>query len=270
MTARALRAVHILAAAGVSLCVSVGKTPAAVQTFAGMTPGVSTASFETDATADLTSIPLTCGFRTDRFALRAVVPYLDALVHTPGLRIGGPVIGFDVPGQDYEEQGLGDVFLTPSFQLLRGGMHRPSIWANLRLKAPTGDPDKHLGTGRFDYAPGFGMLEPFGTRFVALFSARYDVRGDPPDVDLANTLGVTVGGTVRLGTFEGLTVTLSRGDVTADSHDPVDSAALAWYHPVHNGLALTASVLTTLNGDFTSRGVAIGFTFNDSPWDWGQ
>jgi hypothetical protein len=257
----------------------VGATPAAVQAFAGLTPSVSTATFgsaattevpSVDAQADLASIPLTLGFRTDRIALRAVVPYLDMRARTPDFRVGGPVIGFDVPAQEYEEKGLGDIFLTPSFQLLRGGLHRPSIWAYLRLKAPTGDPDKHLGTGKFDYAPGFGMLEPFGSRFVALLSARYDVRGDPPDVDLANTLGVSVGGTVRIAKVEGLTLSLSRGDVTSESGDPVDSATLAWYHPVHNGLAITASALATLNGDFQSRGIAIGITFNDSPWDWGQ
>ncbi|HEV8120582.1 MAG TPA: transporter [Candidatus Polarisedimenticolia bacterium] len=270
MTGRAARAVHILAAAGVSIGVSVGMTPAAVQTFAGMTPAVSTATFQDDAQVDLASIPLTLGFRTDRFSLRAVVPYLDWRATTPAMRIGGPILGFDIPAQDYQEQGLGDIFLTPSFQLLRGGMHRPSIWANLRLKAPTGDPDKHLGTGEFDYAPGFGMLEPFGTRFMALLSARYVVRGDPPNVDFANILAVTIGGTVRVATLDGVTVSLSRGDVTSQNGDPIDSAALSWYHPIHNGLAFTATALGNIDGDFQSRGIAIGVAFNDSPWDWGQ
>jgi hypothetical protein len=114
------------------------------------------------------------------------------------------------------------------------------------------------------------MLEPFGTRFMALLSAHYVVRGDPPDVDLANILAVTIGGTVRVATLDGVTVSLSRGDVTSENGDPIDSAALSWYHPVHKGLAISATALANIDGDFRSRGVAIGVAFNDSPWDWGQ
>jgi len=268
------RAIHILVAAGAALSFTVDTVPAAIQTFAGIQPGVATLSSDSGMDADLASIPLTLGMRVRRLSLRAIVPYVDLSARTPEVAVPLPLPGspaLTIPPQSVDEAGIGDVIFTPALLLSGGGVGRSSLWGSVRVKLPTADESRWLGTGETDYAPGLGALVPLGTRFVALGLVRYNVRGDAPQVEYRDYLQASLGGTVRLGLLDALTTTVTRGDATSGTGDPADSLALSWYHPLgRGGTAFTASALAGATGDDRTYGLSLGITLNDGPYDWGR
>ncbi|HET8946190.1 MAG TPA: transporter [Candidatus Polarisedimenticolia bacterium] len=261
----------ILIAAGAALLAAADASAEDVQTFGSFAPGVARFSADSGVEGNLASIPITLGMRVRRLSLRASVPYLDLSARTPEIPLTGPILGLSIPEQSYDRSGIGDVVFTPAV-LLAGGKGHSALWGSVRAKFPTADEENGLGTGQFDYAPGLGVLVPLGTRFTAGAMARYDVRGDTADIEYEDHLAATVGGTVRIGLLDALTAMVSRGDVSPDRGDPVDTFSLAWYHPFvpGHGAAFTATALTGLGGDPQTLGLSIGVSFNDGPWDWGR
>ena len=260
----------IAAAGGAALLAAADASAADIQTFGSFAPGLTRFSADSGVEGDLTSIPLTLGLRVRRLSLRASVPYLDLSARTPEIPIPA-VPGLVIPEQSVDHSGVGDVVLTPAV-LLAGGHGHSALWGSVLAKFPTADEKNGLGTGQFDYSPGLGVLVPFGTRFTAGGIVRYVVRGDTPDVQYADHFAATLGGIVRLGLLDALTTLVSRGDVTPDDGDPVNTFSLAWYHPLvpGHGAAFTATALAGLGGDPQTLGLSIGVTFNDGPWDWGR
>jgi len=266
-----MRGRFLLIAAGAALFAAADSAAADIQTFGSFAPGVARFSADSGVEGDLASIPLTLGLRVKRLSLRASVPYLEVSARTPEIPIPGPIPGLAIPEQSIDQSGMGDVVFTPAV-LLAGGSGHSALWGSLRAKLPTADEQDGLGTGQFDYSPGLGVLVPLGTRFTAGGLVRYDVRGDTPEIEYEDHLAATLGGTVRLGLLDALTAMVSRGDVSPDHGDPVDTFSLAWYHPLvpGHGAAFTATALTGLGGDPQTLGVSIGIAFNDGPWDWGR
>jgi hypothetical protein len=267
----ARRGRFVLIAAGAALLAAADATAADLQTFGSFAPGVARFSADSGVEGDIASIPLTLGLRVKRLSLRASVPYLQMSARTPEIPIPGPIPGLVIPEQSIDQSGMGDVVFTPAV-LLAGGSGHSALWGSLRAKLPTADEKDGLGTGQFDYSPGLGVLVPLGTRFTAGGLVRYDVRGDTPEIEYEDHLAASLGGTVRLGLLDALTAMISRGDVSPDHGDPVDTFSLAWYHPLvpGHGAAFTATALASLTGDPQTFGLSIGIAFNDGPLDWGR
>ena len=261
----------LVVVAGAALLAAADASAADIQTFGSFAPGMARFSADSGVEGDLASIPITLGMRVNRLSLRASVPYLDLSATTPEIPIPGLIPGLVIPEQSIHQSGIGDVVFTPAV-LLAGGHGHSALWGSVRAKFPTADEKDGLGTGQFDYSPGLGVLVPLGTRFTAGGMVRYDVRGDTPDIVYEDHLAASVGATVRLGLLDGLTAMVSRGDVSPDRGDPVDTFSLAWYHPLvpGHGAAFTATALAGLDGDPQTLGLSIGIAFNDGPWDWGR
>lgn len=125
-----------------------------------------------------------------------------------------PPGGFQPPGPDADnggapeepevvlvprrESGLGDIVLSGELYLLQGTASRPWVTGLLRLKAPTGDRDRGLGTGATDVEAGLGLMQPLGPAHL-LFDAGYTLVGDGDDLDLRNTLRLGGGVSVPFG-----------------------------------------------------------------------
>lgn len=264
-----LRTLHILIAAGAVGLASPEAVPAAVQTSVSVVPSVESLDFDNGLKVDLSSYPVTVGLHTERLTLHATFPYEELNAQLPTYEVGGPVLHYQFGGQEINEEGPGDVVLTPSILALRGSFSRPWIWAGLRIKAPTADRDKYLGTGELDYGPGIGVLQPCGTRLGILLTARYDVRGDPPDMDLQNTWGGTFGTVIRIATLDFLTVTFDRSESYLPQGEPVNGAALAWQHPLRNGFSLQFVGISDLSSSLRGYGAGLGFVYHENPFQWG-
>ncbi len=114
-------------------------------------------------------------------------------------------IGNDRDDVIRNEKGIGDTSLT----LEREGVFgTPYDWywnLGLRVKIPTGNEDKGLGTGEFDYEPRFTLMY-LGWPVKPYLLTRYTFKGDNAEQDYENTLGATLGASyaispsVNLGT----------------------------------------------------------------------
>jgi hypothetical protein len=221
---------------------------AQVLTTVRVIPSYLTSEAEDGIRMDLSSFPITVGMFTHRFALHATFPYEQLHAEVPVVYIGGPLFHIPVGGQVIEEDGPGDVVVAPAFAVLESGPGRPWVWVGARVKIPTADSDKYLGTGKYDYGPDAGILGLVGTRLLLLGSAFYDVRGDTQYVNYANTLVMTGAGRVRIGARSGITLAATRGSGLIQDADPVWSVTTAWDHLYRNGYSLYGGAFKDLSG----------------------
>jgi hypothetical protein len=233
-------------------------------------PTYGSSRFDNGAQVDLAALPITFIARSERFSLRATLPYLQMKTELPVVYVGGPLLNVPVGGGSLDEEGAGDLVLDPSILIHEGGPRRPWIWGGVRLKVPTADENKYLGTGETDYGPAAGLLLPVGDRLLVSSTVRYDFRGDPPGVDLKNTLVGALAGRVRLGTLSGLTLAFTRSDAARAGRDRTWDVSAFYDRPLSaQGFTLQAGVLAEISGDASGYGIALGFTYRDDPLPWG-
>jgi hypothetical protein len=156
-------------------------------------PSYQSGEFGSGVPTDIVFIPAVLGLDTGRQSLRLTVPWLSLSADEPVLFSSGEVIGRPQPQTSTgirrtTESGLGDVVLKEEVFFLNGGAGRtPWLSGIVRLKFPTADEDKGLGTGELDYGAGVGLTQPLSSRWSLMAEAGYIWRGDPEGVDLQNT-----------------------------------------------------------------------------------
>jgi hypothetical protein len=243
---------------------------AGVQTGVRVIPSYGSSDLDNGVQLDLAALPVTFILRSERLSLRATLPYLQVTTEIPVYYIGGPNLRFPIGGQTIHEEGPGDLVLTPSVLIYRGDLHRPWVWGGARLKVPTADEDKRLGTGEVDYGPSVGLLQPAGDRLLLYATARYDVRGDPPGTDLHNTFAASLAGRLRVRTLSGVTLGLSRTEAAFLGGEPSLTASTFIDHFFRQkDLSLHAGVFSNRSGEASGYGIAVGFTYRDDPLPWG-
>lgn len=144
------------------------------------------------ADTDILYVPASAKYLMDEWTFRVTVPWI---------RIEGPrgsVVGEDMvvlPGRDAPrsiEDGLGDVVGQVSYAFFPTGPNVPFIEVSAKVKFPTADEDRGLGTGEFDYTIQADVAHRFGrvTPFAAL---AYRFLGDIEGFPLNNGVLATVG-----------------------------------------------------------------------------
>jgi Putative MetA-pathway of phenol degradation len=125
--------------------------------------------------------------------------YLDA----PGqitLVDGAPTQTSSGAGGRESNAGIGDTILKARFFVVDDPGPNgwwPSLTPYVRLKIPTADEDKNLGTGEFDGGFGLEFDKTFGQFFV-FGDVSYTFMGDPPGQDLRDRPGASIGAGYRL------------------------------------------------------------------------
>jgi hypothetical protein len=265
-----MRTRNVVAGIWLLTFVAIPSMHAEMQTGVRVLPAYYTSDLDNGVRFDYGTIPITVIVRSSRFSLRTTFPYVQMHAELPVIYVGGPLLRIPVGGQTIDEDGAGDVVMTPTVAIVTGDLHRPWVWAGARVKIPTADETKYLGTGKTDYGPVAGILQPIGTRVLFLASAAYIVRGDPPRVDLKNTLATSVACRVRAGLLSGVTLAVSRGDAANASLPPVWTASTSFDHFFRGGYSLFASAFAIRSDAGDGYGAAIGFTYHDDPLPWGS
>lgn len=138
--------------------------------------------------------PVTGKIQKDNITLKLTVPYIS--IKGPGSVIGdGDVSSASSGTTTTTESGLGDVVgaLTYTFDLT------PDTYLDLtgKVKFPTADEDKGLGTGETDYTINTEITQQFGKSYV-YGSAGYKFVGDNDTLDLDNSVLLGVGGGTKV------------------------------------------------------------------------
>lgn len=90
------------------------------------------------------------------------------------------------------DQGVGDTFLSAKYAMRPWNNFKLYTDLGFKIKLPTADEDKGLGTGKADIKLQLDLFRPFSTfSLTSLFGWKY--RGDPDDFELNNTSHFSLG-----------------------------------------------------------------------------
>lgn len=217
-------------------------------------------------------VPFTLGVTPiDRLTLSLTVPYVRQTTQTVVLTGGGVAVRKEKerelaiarPSVTRTEDGLGDILLKGQYVLLQEQPIVPEISPYLKIKFPTADEDRGLGTGEFDETLGVDLNKTFLQRFVAYLTLAYTFVGSPPGTDLNNSFAWSIGGAYRVA--QPFTVFAFLDGATAISPgqaNPLEFRASAEFK-LTKMLKLTGSVGKGLSdgaADFSvSGGIALRF-----------
>ena len=182
-----------------------GQTGAA-QTSVAIGAEYSTGKFGGTETTDTLYIPVVIRHETGPWVLKATVPWLR--VTGPGNVIGAGGDRVVVPGATVArttESGLGDIVLSGFYNLLderKGGL---GLDLGVKVKLPTADDQKRLGTGELDYAVQLDFFRPIDA--TTLFgSIGYRVYGDPAGITLRDVPYASIGASYRMSSQQSIGV----------------------------------------------------------------
>ncbi len=143
-------------------------------------------------------IPFTARYIVDNYVFRLTVPFLSVTAPEGTIVSGGTDV---IPGtgERTTETGVGDVIACMTYRDLLNSETSSDMALDLtaKIKFATADEDKGLGTGENDYTVQTELYK-FFNRFTSYGILGYKFRGDPPGVDLQDSLRAIVGGYYRL------------------------------------------------------------------------
>lgn len=84
------------------------------------------------------------------------------------------------------DSGLGDIILRGRYYLIEESTILPLVALTGRIKFPTADADRGLGTGEFDEGVGVELTKRLADRWLAYLDGGYNFIGDAPDTDFHN------------------------------------------------------------------------------------
>jgi len=156
----------------------------------------STGKYGTDQSTDMLFIPFTGKYGTDKWSATVTIPWIS--LQSDGDFIIGPD-GRPIPvpgGEATDESGLGDITAAYTWFAYPGTETYPIVDVTGRIKFPTADEDKGLGTGEVDFALETDLIKGFDKHSLFL-TLGYKIFGDLPDFDIDNVFYTSIGDSYR-------------------------------------------------------------------------
>jgi outer membrane putative beta-barrel porin/alpha-amylase len=226
-------------------------------------PAYFTGDFGGDIPTDIAFAPLVLTVQSRRNEFRGTVPFLSIRTDQSVVFIGGEVI--PTGGGPQTESGLGDVILQDDYYFKQGSARAPWLYGSLRIKLPTGDETKGLGSGKTDIGPGAGIIQPLGTRWSLLSEVRYVFRGDPSGVDFRNTLWIDAGAQVRPSQATWLSFFYDRRESVLADRVPIEDVSAEFDVRLSPAVKLRSAVFKGLSDTAEDYGLSLGFSVQLSP-----
>ena len=225
----------------------------------------SVGDYGTGKDTTLVYIPFTLGVSPlDRLWLSMTVPYLHQTTQNVVLTGGGVAVRkkgmgkFAQPATSSSESGLGDVMLKVSYVLLEDKELIPEIAPYVKIKFPTADKDRGLGTGEFDETVGVDVSKRLVDSLFGYVTVAYTFIGSPPGTDLRNSFGWSLGAAYTV--IQPLSVFAFLDGATAIARgedDPLELRVGAEFR-VMKALKLTGAVTRGLSKGSADWGLSAG------------
>ncbi len=222
-------------------------------------PAFFSGDFGTGISTDMTYLPLIFILGSTRQEFRVTVPFLSITTSRPVTFVGNEIIPRG-PGGRTTESGLGDVVAQEEYFFLDGGRRRPWISGLIRIKAPTADDTRGLGTGEWDYGPGAAVIQPLATRWNLLGEAQYVVRGDPRGIDFRNTWWLSGGLQKKLSGTSSASLYYERLQSVLRGRPDLVDLILGYDHGFARRLILRTAVFAGLSDSAEDYGLSVGFS----------
>ena len=222
--------------------------------------------YGTGRDTSLLYVPLTLTVApVPRLKLGLTIPYIRQTGENVVLTGGGVAARNNVLATSRSvnrtEDGLGDILLRGEYVLLEEGAVLPEVAPFLKVKFPTADRDKGLGTGEFDETVGTSLSKTFFERLVGYIDLGYTFIGSPPGADFRNSFGWSLGAAYQIAQPVSVFAFLDGATAIARGQDdPLELRVGAEYR-VTKAVRLTGAVTKGLSDGSPDYGVSIGVTF---------
>ncbi len=165
----------------------------------------SVGDYGTNKDTTIVYVPFTFGVRpVDTLWISLTVPYIyqnsqNVVVTGGGVATRKKATGkFAQPATATTESGLGDVLLKASYVLVDEKPFLPEIAPYVKIKFPTADKDRGLGTGEFDETVGIDLSKQLIGPLFGYVTVAYTFIGSPAGTDLHNSFGWSIGAAYTL------------------------------------------------------------------------
>lgn len=146
----------------------------------------------------ITYVPFSAKMDSGRWTFRATVPYLQIEGPANVIADSRVVIAGTTRPTRSKESGLGDVVLGTTYGALVDTNGQLYVDLGAKVKLPTADEKRGLGSGKTDYSIYTDVIKGMGkTSFLGTLG--YKVFGDPTGIDLRNVFYGSVGLAYKLG-----------------------------------------------------------------------
>lgn len=177
----------------------------------GLSAYSSSGTYGTGSHTTITSIPLSIRRLFDEGDLSLTIPYLSVtgdcdvtlLSGVPNQTGGtcptrtvvrnGRTVQTRTLSTRTTETGIGDMLLQGRYYVLDEQGLLPTVALTVRVKFPTADASRGLGTGEFDEKFGVQLSKNLSARWVSFADVGYTFVGSPPGVELRNQWNYDVG-----------------------------------------------------------------------------
>jgi len=156
----------------------------------------STGDYGTDQTSEMWYVPVVGKYENGPLTLKLTVPWVR--ITDPGNAVGPDRVPLPGSPQCNEtESGLGDVVGSVGYAVLDGTQGGPLVELIGKVKFPTADEDRCLGTGKTDYAVQVDVAQAFGavTGFGTLGWRKF---GDPSGQNFRDPIYASLGAAYKL------------------------------------------------------------------------
>lgn len=209
-------------------------------------------------------VPFTARYIIDDYVFRLTVPYIR-LTAPEGTILSGVTDGqVLVPGtgERTTETGLGDVIAAMTYRNVLNNKIGSDTALDLtaKVKFATADENKGLGTGENDYTVQAEFYK-FFNHFTSFGTLGYKFRGDPPGIDLQDSILAFVGGNYRLSPLVRVGLDLYYQQASyAGLDDQVELSAFLGYK-LSNSQYLRGYLIQGLGNGSPDWGVGVLITF---------
>lgn len=156
------------------------------------------------------------------------------------------------------DSGVGDIILRGRYYLIEESTILPLVALTGRIKFPTADADRGLGTGEFDEGVGVELTKRLASRWLGYLDGGYNFIGDAPGTDFHNQWWYDVG--IGYDVTDNLHTSVFYEEYRAlvnTVNNARDLLALAQY-VVNDKVRVTGSALVGLSNGAPNYGVGVG------------
>jgi hypothetical protein len=155
----------------------------------------SSGDYGTGETTRIMSIAATARYERERWVYRATLPLIEVDGPTTVIPGVGSVGGGAAPSR--RETGLGDIVLSATHATYYDAASMLGLDLTAKVKLPTADEDKGLGTGELDFAFLADLYKTMD-RLTGFGGIGFHVLGDSPAFNLENAWSANLGASYRL------------------------------------------------------------------------
>jgi hypothetical protein len=159
------------------------------------------------------------------------------------------------------DSGLGDMILRGRYYLIEERGSVPLVALIARIKFPTADADRGLGTGEFDEGVGAELTKSLGERWVAYLDGGYNWIGDAPGTNFNNQWWYDLGVGHDLTDKLHLSLFYEEYRALVDNVNNARDVLMAADYTAGSGVHMTGSFLVGLSNGAPNYGVNGGIRF---------